>query len=84
MPRTCSNAFTADAGPYAFLGFDIAYFYGTALMQEGRGFEERFDAVATQPLHMGFRLKRMGQENGFGNESSLVLEYRDLGLHRVR
>ena len=53
-------------------------------MQEGRSFEERFDAVATQPLHMGFRLKRMGQENGFGNESSVVLEYRDLGLHRVR
>ncbi|MBK7269023.1 MAG: LysM peptidoglycan-binding domain-containing protein [Flavobacteriales bacterium] len=82
--RAFRERFTADAGPYAFLGFDIAYFYGTALMQEGRSFEERFDAVATQPLHMGFRLKRMGQENGFGNESSVVLEYRDLGLHRVR
>jgi len=82
--RTFRERFTADAGPYAFLGFDIAYFYGSALLQEGRDFEERFGLVSTQPLHMGFRMKRMGQENGFGNESTVVLEYRDLGLHRVR
>ena len=82
--REFRERFTADAGPYAFLGFDVAYFYGTALLQEGRSFADRFDTIATQPLHMGFRLKRMGQENGFGNEGTVVLVYRDLGLHRVQ
>ncbi|HMQ74934.1 MAG TPA: LysM peptidoglycan-binding domain-containing protein [Flavobacteriales bacterium] len=73
-----------DAGPYAFLGFDVTMYYLTCLKEEGMGFPDRFDLVATSPLHMGFRMRRMGIENGFGNESALMLEYRDLGVHPAR
>lgn len=73
-----------DAGPYAFLGYDVTLHYLTALHQEGPGFAERLDRVATTPLHMGFRMRRMGIENGFGNESAMMLEYRDMGVHPAR
>lgn len=73
-----------DAGPYAFLGFDVTLYYLTCLMEEGMGFPDRFDLVATAPLHMGFRMRRMGIENGFSNESALMLEYRDMGVHPAR
>ncbi len=75
--------FATDAGPYAFLGFDVAFYYLKALKQEGPGFAERFDLVETKPLHMRFRMKRMGEENGFGNEGVVILELKDLVLRPV-
>lgn len=78
------TAYGTDAGPYAFLGFDVTMFYLTALQEEGPGFAERMDRVLTEPLHMGFRMRRLGLENGFGNESAVMLEYRDQGIHVVR
>jgi hypothetical protein len=89
-PRT--RAFIADyravyndePREYAFLGFDVTFYYLTALVDEGRGFPAQFGAVSTQPLSMGFRMVRAGgAENGFRNESVLVLEHKDLGLQRV-
>lgn len=78
------SAYGTDAGPYAFLGFDVTMFYLTALYEDGPGFPERMDPVLTTPLHMGFRMRRLGMENGFGNESAVMLEYRDQGVHLVR
>ena len=79
--RTLNNT---DAGPYAFLGFDVTMYYLTALQEEGPGFADRLDRVVTSPLHMGFRMRRMGIENGFGNESAVMLEHRDMGVHLAR
>lgn len=75
--------FHTDPDDYAFLGFDVAMFYITALMNEGTRFSERFDRVHTQPLQMSFRMTRAGQENGFRNESGVVLEVKDLELRKA-
>lgn len=68
---------------YAFLGFDVTFYYLTALMSEGRAFSDHFNEVRTQPLHMVFNMQRTGPENGYRNDSVLILEHKDLGLVRV-
>lgn len=78
------DRFHTDPDDYAFLGFDVAMYYITALMNEGTRFSERFDRVRTQPLHMDFRMARAGQENGFRNEAGMVLEVKDLELRKAR
>jgi hypothetical protein len=77
-------AYNDEPRDYAFLGFDVTYYYLTALHGHGRGFPAHFNEVSTQPLNMGFRMVRAGgEENGFRNESVLLLEHKDLGLIRI-
>lgn len=81
--RAYRERFNDEPREYAFLGFDVAFHYLTALRTEGRGFAAHFGTVHTQPLHMGFRMVRTGPENGYRNESVLILEHKDLSLQRV-
>ena len=75
--------YKTDVDEYALLGFDVTYFYLKALYSEGLGFPDHFDAVRTEPLHMGFRMTRTGAENGFRNEYAIMLEQEDLRLIRA-
>lgn len=72
--------FSSDVDEYALLGFDVTFHYLLALMDHGPGFPEHFAEVATEPLHMGFRMVRTGPENGFRNEYGIMLEQDDLRL----
>lgn len=75
--------YKADVDEYAFLGFDVTMYYLTALLTQGTAFAEHFDQVRTEPLHMGFRMQRTGPENGFKNEYGIMLQQRELQLHRA-
>ena len=77
------DRFHTDPDEYAFLGFDVAMYYVGALMNEGTRFSDHFDRLQTSPLHMGFRMTRAGQENGFRNESGVILEVKDLELRKA-
>ena len=81
--RGFRDRFHTEPNDYAFLGFDVTMYYLTALMQEGTAFSERFAMVQTRPLHMRFHMVRAGMENGFRNESSLILEVQDMELRRA-
>jgi ABC-type branched-subunit amino acid transport system substrate-binding protein len=81
--RAYRARFNDEPREYAFLGFDVVLHYLTALRTEGRGFADHFGNVHTQPLHMGFRMVRTGPENGYRNESVLILEHKELSLQRV-
>ena len=72
--------FKTDVDEYALLGFDVTFYYGSALLTQGPDFDARFDLVHTQPLHMGFRMGRTGPENGFRNEHGIMLLQKDLKL----
>ncbi|HEY0976764.1 MAG TPA: LysM peptidoglycan-binding domain-containing protein [Flavobacteriales bacterium] len=72
--------FSNEPGEYAFLGYDIGLFYLTALKEHGRAFPDHFSEVAVKPLHLSFRFKRAGPENGWRNENATVLEYKDMVL----
>ena len=71
---------STEPDDYAFLGFDITFFFGKALLQRGTRFHEHFDAVQTRPLHMGFRFTRTGPENGYRNEYAIMLQQKELQL----
>ncbi len=72
--------FKTDVDEYALLGFDVTFYYGSALLTQGPDFDARFDLVRTDPLHMGFRMGRTGPENGFRNEHGIMLLQKDLKL----
>ncbi|MBL7962437.1 MAG: LysM peptidoglycan-binding domain-containing protein [Flavobacteriales bacterium] len=78
------DRFAADAGPYAYLGYDVTMHFLTGLMDLGGKLPDRLDRVSTQPLHMGFQLQRTGPENGFRNTSSVVVRLAGLELQRAR
>ena len=82
--RTFRERFRSDAGEYAFLGFDVTFYYLKALMDEGRTFSERYGTVSTLPLHMAFHMQKAGAENGFRNESVSILRHKDLGLVQAK
>ncbi len=72
-----------DPGDYAFLGFDVTFYYGTALKQFGSVFPEHFEQVHTNPLHMSFKLMKTGEENGFRNENVVMLRFQPEGLRPI-
>ncbi|MFZ1686619.1 MAG: LysM peptidoglycan-binding domain-containing protein [Flavobacteriales bacterium] len=78
--RAFRDRFRTDAGSYAFLGFDVTFYYLSALMEEGRTFSDRYGTVLTRPLHMEFRMQKAGAENGYRNENAIMLRHQDLGL----
>ena len=77
------DRFENEPGDYAFLGFDVTFYYGTALMQFGSSFPEHFDQVMTNPLHMSFKLMKTGEENGFRNENVVMLRFQPEGLRPI-
>ncbi len=77
------DTYNTDADEYAFLGFDITFFYLKALMTQGPGFAKYFDLVHTEPLHMGFRMSSTGPENGYRNEHAIMLQQKDLKLQKA-
>lgn len=74
------DRFLTDADEYAFLGFDVTFYYLKALLTQGRDLASRFQYVSAEPLHMGFRMTRTGPENGFRNEHAIMLQQKDLQL----
>jgi LysM repeat protein len=72
--------FKCDVDAYALLGFDVTYYYLSALLTQGPDFTKHYDLVRTEPLHMGFRMGRTGPENGFRNEYAVMLQQKDLRL----
>ncbi len=81
--RRFRERYKNEAGEYAFLGFDITFFYGSALLEKGTAFPRHFDELRTAPLQMGFRMERTGPENGTRNSHVVIVEQSGLELHRV-
>jgi LysM repeat protein len=78
--KTFRERYKQDVDEYALLGFDVTFYYLKALMEHGRNFPEHFADVHTTPLHMVFRMARTGPENGYRNESAIMLQQQDLRL----
>ena len=78
------DRYNNEPGDYAFLGFDVTYFYLRGLMAFGRALPEHFAEVDARPLHMAFKLNRTGAENGYRNEGGFLLQYQEAGLRPLR
>ncbi len=81
--RDYRTRFQNEPGEYAFLGFDVSFFYLSALRNFGPHFPAHFSEVATEPLHMSFKLFKAGMENGYRNENAVILQYQEAGLRKA-
>ncbi|MDQ3101404.1 MAG: hypothetical protein M3R08_08455, partial [Bacteroidota bacterium] len=85
-PRTVSfirkyrETYDTEADDFAFLGFDVTFFYVKALMTRGTNFASSFSQVDTHPISMDFDMRRAGPENGFRNEHAIMLQLKELQL----
>ena len=79
-----SDRFGTQADEYAFLGFDVTFFFGKALMTFGSDLSAHSEEVVTQPLHMAFQMVQAGPENGFRNERAIMLRLQDLRLVKAQ
>ena len=78
------ESYNSEVDEYAYLGFDVTFYFLKALMTQGPSFANHFDLVRTEPLHMGFRMTSTGPENGYRNEHAVMLQQKDLELREVR
>lgn len=76
--------FNNEPGEYAFLGYDVALFFISAEMQFGNTFPQHYGHVQAAPLYLGFRMAKLGPENGWSNGNAVMLEYRPEGIRKVK
>ncbi len=72
-----------EPGEYAFLGYDVALYFITAEMQFGPDFPQHYAQVPANPVHMAFRMEKLGSENGWTNGSALMLVYKQEGIRKA-
>lgn len=72
-----------EPGEYAFLGYDVAMYFIAAEMQFGDDFPQHYAQVQAKPVHLGFRMEKLGPENGWNNGSALMLEYKQEGIRKA-
>ena len=68
---------------FAFLGFDVAYYYLGLLKDFGTNFEMMFLGVQNEQLSRKFEFFKTGIESGYENHSSFVIRYHDSQLQRI-
>jgi LysM repeat protein len=75
--------FHNEPGEYAFMGYDVALYFIGAEMQFGDGFAQHYAQVQADPLFLGFRMEKLGPENGWSNANAVMLEYRPEGIRKA-
>ncbi len=59
----------------AFLGYDIMYFFGKALHTYGSNFIKCTDYLEGDLLLSNYKFHKVGEENGFENQTITIIEY---------
>ncbi|MEZ4936847.1 MAG: LysM peptidoglycan-binding domain-containing protein [Crocinitomicaceae bacterium] len=69
------TAFGSDPTEYSLHGFDLTMFYVSGLELFGTGFSQHFDAISTIPTVNRIEMKKLGNNNGFENNSYFIVRY---------
>jgi ABC-type branched-subunit amino acid transport system substrate-binding protein/LysM repeat protein len=76
------DRYQTDPDPLAFQGFDIAFYFVTALWKYGRSFERCIPDLRMKSLQTDFRFSS-STENGFENQYWEMYEYDNYRLRRI-
>lgn len=68
-------------GGYAFLGFDVAWYFARALQQYGLDFYRHFEENSYEGLYLGFHFDR--NATGCHNRHIYLLQYDDYHLKKI-
>ncbi len=71
------DMFGAEPGSYAFHGFDISYYFLSAIYRFGRDFEKCIPYYDIPLCHSDYNFYRPYRGSGLENISLVILEYRD-------
>lgn len=74
------SRFRTDPAKYAFLGFDVTYFYLRALQKHGIAFQNYLGSMTETSTSVVFDYFKTGMEHGFENENVFILRYRNYQL----
>ncbi len=76
------DRYQTDPDPLAFQGFDITFYFVTALWKYGRSFERCIPDLRIKSLQTDFRFSS-SEENGFENQYWEMYEYDNYRLKRI-
>jgi ABC-type branched-subunit amino acid transport system substrate-binding protein len=76
--------YEADCDKYAFMGFDITYYFLTALQKYGKDFQDCISNVKTEPLQTSYNFKKLGDKSGYENMFVNVYRFDDYKLVDAR
>ncbi|TVR39874.1 MAG: LysM peptidoglycan-binding domain-containing protein [Cryomorphaceae bacterium] len=68
-------------GGYAFMGFDVGWYFLGAMKKYGLDFPDHFDTNTYRGLYMGFHMAR--QSNGCRNNHIYLLQYNDYQVQPI-
>ena len=77
------NNYFVDPSNYAFKGFDVGYYYLSALKNFGKNFENELPNFEHKGLQTTFTMTRLVIGSGFENQSVSVLKYHNYKLMKV-
>ncbi len=82
MKRYRSKYFI-DPNHFAMQGFDIGYFYLSALLNNGLNLEKSYSEIKFKGLQTTFNLSRLNSNSGFENHGISIMKYDDFKLVKV-
>jgi ABC-type branched-subunit amino acid transport system substrate-binding protein len=77
------DRYKTDPDPLAFQGYDITYYFLTALWKYGRSFERCLSELHLKSLQTDFRFSSSGKENGYENQYWEMYGYDNYRLRRI-
>lgn len=81
--KTYLGLYNSIPDRFAFLGFDVAWYYTNLLSQYGLNFEMAFEKYKYEALAHKFDFFKTGFESGFENHSVYVIRYKDFEIQQV-
>ncbi|MGY6562179.1 MAG: PBP1 and LysM peptidoglycan-binding domain-containing protein [Luteibaculaceae bacterium] len=73
-----------DLNEFGMQGFDLGMYLGTLYLKHGKSFAAHFNSNYLDPIYMPVKLARAGDNNGFENVASFMLQFYDYELIEVK
>lgn len=74
------DRFKTDPAMYAFQGYDVTFYFLSALQKYGSGFLNNLSTHYANGLETSFRFSQFPSDSGFENKSVLMLKYQNYQL----
>ncbi|HET6227828.1 MAG TPA: LysM peptidoglycan-binding domain-containing protein, partial [Bacteroidia bacterium] len=74
------DRFKTEPDMYGFQGYDITYYFLSALQKYGSGFLNNLSENTTNGLETSFRFSQFPSDSGFENKSVFILKYHNYQL----
>lgn len=75
--------YKTDPGTYAYYGFDISYFYLSALKKTGHKFQKSLPSLNNKGIQTSFSFFKVADDSGYENKSVFITGYENYKLIKV-